>query len=60
MKNAKKQPEKKLSLKKLQVIKISNMKAINGGYGGQGLELYGDGEPTPPIRQNPSSQCNDK
>lgn len=49
--------DKKLSLKKVQVMKLSNMKKINGGSGFQ-QGLYGDQEPTPPIQQMPSAKCN--
>lgn len=39
MKKVKQQTEKKLSLKKLQMTKINNMKTI---YGGNGNTIYGN------------------
>ncbi|MCS4305369.1 MULTISPECIES: hypothetical protein [Chryseobacterium] len=50
MKN-KKQAEKKISLEKLQMVRISNAKIIKGGYAGVGgynlnTDLEGEGEPT--------------
>ncbi|WP_223560331.1 hypothetical protein [Chryseobacterium lathyri] len=50
--------DKKLSLKKVQVMKLSNMKKINGGSGFQ-QDFYEDQDPTtPPIQQMPSAKCN--
>jgi hypothetical protein len=46
--------QKKLSLKKVQLMKINEMKTINGGYGGfeSQLGLNGnDDDPLTPIRQ---------
>jgi hypothetical protein len=42
--------EKKLSLKKLQMMKINDMKTINGGDGSKGLNFNADDDdqtPTP-------------
>ncbi len=42
--------EKKLSLKKLQIMKISSMKVVNGGGGNQALGFNGSDDdqlPTP-------------
>ncbi len=45
-------PDKKLSLKKLQLIKISNMKTIKGGN--NQLNINGDDEPPTQIPQSTS------
>lgn len=45
MKKAKQQTEKKLSLKKLQMMKISEMKVIRGGEGNVDFQLGGDDDP---------------
>lgn len=43
--------QKKLSLKKLQIMKINDMRNINGGNGFQNLVLEGQDDPQTPIRQ---------
>jgi hypothetical protein len=44
-------PEKKLSLKKLQIMKVSEMKAINGGTN-QLMNINGGDEPPTLVPQN--------
>lgn len=45
--------EKKLSLKKLQIMKVSDMKVVNGGLANQALNFDGnDDDQTPtPLRK---------
>ncbi|MBB6372575.1 hypothetical protein HNP36_003693 [Chryseobacterium shigense] len=46
--------EKKLSLKKLQLMKVNNMRVINGGGGGMAFSIEdNEVEPTPPIVKDP-------
>jgi hypothetical protein len=50
MKKAKQKEEKKLSLKKLQLMKITSMRTINGGNGGVTLVLnFNTGGDEPPT-----------
>ncbi|BAP29831.1 uncharacterized protein CHSO_0794 [Chryseobacterium sp. StRB126] len=44
--------EKKLSLKKLQIMKISDMRTINGGYGNQMANFNTGEEPPTQIPPN--------
>ncbi len=58
MKKAQQQTEKRLSLKKLQLMKINNLKVITGGYGESqvGLNINGDDEPIPTIFKTQSGK----
>lgn len=51
MKKKEAQPEKKLALKKLQIMKISDMKTINGGSN-QLMNINGGDEPPTLVPQN--------
>jgi hypothetical protein len=51
MKKKEAQPEKKLALKKLQIMKVSEMKAINGGTN-QLMNINGGDEPPTLVPQN--------
>ncbi|WP_184873939.1 MULTISPECIES: hypothetical protein [unclassified Chryseobacterium] len=42
--------QKKLSLKKVQLMKINNLRAINGGSGNQIIDLGDNDDPQTPIR----------
>lgn len=57
MKKRHTQPEKKLSLKKIQIMKISEMKTINGGSN-QLLLNDGSDEPITLVPQNTVSVRN--
>lgn len=49
--------EKKLSLNTVRLMKISNMKTINGGNGAQaGLNFNGDDDHNPTVRQTMGQQ----
>lgn len=51
MKKKEAQPEKKLALKKLQIMKVSEMKAINGGTNPL-MNINGGDEPPTLVPQN--------
>lgn len=51
------QDKKKLSLNNVRLMKLNDMKTINGGNGLQ-QGFYEDQEPTPPIKDMPSAKCN--
>ncbi len=46
--------EKKLSLKKIQIMKINDMKTINGGNGGNQMVNFNTGE-EPPTQIPPNT-----
>lgn len=49
--------EKKLSLNKIRLMKLNEMKTINGGNGAQaGFNLNGDDDHNPTIRQTMGQQ----